>query len=168
MKTLISLLLFCLLAIGFQACAQNNVCNNIYNSYEGKKGFLTLNITGSLLNQMFNDGDKKGNCKINSIKILVVEDSLLKPKYNFYKEIVPKLNTRDYEELMKMKKDGKEMVILCKRDKKNITEFILVTGGKENSMIYIDGELSLADCKKVSEDFNVEYNFDEMEQKIQD
>jgi len=106
--------------------------------------------------------------RTHMIKILVVEDSLLKPKYNFYKEIVPKLNLKNYEELMKIKKDGKEMVILCKKEKKNITEFILVTGGKENSMIYINGSLSLAECKRVSKDFNVEYNFDEMEQKIQD
>jgi hypothetical protein len=167
MKTLISLLLLCI-TTSLQLCSQNSACDKVFNAYSGKKGISTINFSGNLINFMFDDEKKEGNCKITSVKILYVEDSLKNSGYNFYKEIVPKLNKNDYEELIKVKKTGQDMVIYCKKDKKRITEFILVSGGKENALVYINGSLSLADCKRVSKDININYDFDEMEQKIQD
>ena len=167
MKTLISLLLLSLF-VGFAGCAQNQTCDKFFNTYEGKKGVMSFNFNGSFLNHVNWDDPGINDCKISSIKVILVEDSTLNQKYNFYNEIVPKLNTKDYEELFTVKKVGQKTIALCRKNNKKITEFILVSGGKKNSLVYINGLLSLKDCRKISMEYDSEYDFDEMESKIQD
>jgi hypothetical protein len=149
MKTKISLLLVCL-ALNFHLFAQNSACDKLFNSYAGLQGFSTINFSGNFLNGIFANGDKDCDFNISSVKILTIEDSVFNQRHNFYKEVLPNLNKEDYEELMTIKNSGQDMVVFCKKHHSKITELILVSGGNNNSLIYVKGSLSLNDANIVS------------------
>ncbi|MGE0088560.1 MAG: DUF4252 domain-containing protein [Bacteroidales bacterium] len=151
MKTRITLIAICLV-LSTNLFAQPASFEKVFNAYAGKKGLVTLNISGSLLNFLFNSDETNSDCTISSVKILTVEDSILNEKINFYKEVVPNLDKSEYEELMTVKSAGQDFVMFCKKEKKRITEFILVSGGDDNALIYLKGNLSLDDAKKISYD----------------
>ena len=152
MRTQISFIVFLVL---LTACspfyAQNSVCDKVFDSYAEKEGVTTLNLSGSLFSEIFSEGKSDEDCKISSIKILTIDDSSLNANLNFFKQIVPKLNKKDYEQLMIVKSAGQDFVILVKKEKEKITEAILVSGGQDNALIYITGCLSMANFQKVSQ-----------------
>ena len=102
MKTRLSLLVIGML-ININLFAQPASIEKVFNTYAGKEGITTVDLSGNLLNLMFNDGEKNENCTISSVKILTIDDSILNGKINFYKEIIPNLDKSDYEQLMTVK-----------------------------------------------------------------
>lgn len=150
MKTQFSFLLFVLLTACSSFYAQNSPCDKVYNYYAEKEGVTTFNLSGSVFSDLFSEGKSNADCKITSIKILTVEDSALNANLNFYKQIVPDLNKKDYQQLMIVKSKGQDFVILIKKEKEKIVEALVVSGGHDNTLIYITGSLSMANLKKVS------------------
>jgi hypothetical protein len=158
MKTRIAFIMLCL-ALNFHLIAQNSACDKVFNSYEGIEGFMTLNVSGNLLTEIFGDGIQNDDCSISSVKILVAQDSILNQKCNFYNEVVPNLNKKEYEELMTIKKSDQNFVVLCKKQNRKITELIIVSGGSDNSLIYVKGSLSMANAHKISQTLSNSDNF---------
>jgi hypothetical protein len=157
MKTRITLTII-FLAWNYHLIAQNSACDRIFNIYAGTKGFTTLNISGNLLDEILGDEITKSDCSISSVKILVADDSN-NQNFNFYKEIVPNLDRKEYEELMTVKNSGNDFIILCKKDRQRITELIMVSGGDNNSLIYVKGSISLSDARKISQKMSGGDNF---------
>ncbi len=151
MKTRITLAIIGLV-LNVQLLAQPASIEKVFSTYAGKDGITTLDISGNLLNLMFSEGEKNENCSISSVKILTVDDSILNGKINFYKEIIPNLDKSDYEQLMTVKSKGQDFVVYCKKERKTITEFVLVSGGEDNVLIYVEGNLSLSEAKRISTD----------------
>lgn len=151
MKTRLTLLAIGL-ALNINLFAQPTSIEKVFNTYAGKEGITTVDLSGNILNFMFNDGEKNENCSISSVKILTVDDSILNGKINFYKEIIPNLDKSDYEQLMTVKSKGQDFVVYCKKERKTITEFVLVSGGEDNVLIYVEGNLSLSEAKRISTD----------------
>jgi len=100
---------------------------------------------------MLDDKDKDPDLRISSLRILTVQDEKLNSKLNFYNEIVPQINRTGYEELMSVKHNGEKTILLCKKDKKRITEMLFVSGGSKNVMVEITGSLSLEQAKKMTD-----------------
>jgi hypothetical protein len=148
MKTLF---LTCLLGTFFilGATAQNHSFDRLFDRYADKDGFLTLKFS-NLPSNMLSDGDKDSDFRITSLKILTVQDDKLNSKLNFYKEIVPQVNRKDYEELMTVKRNGEKAILLCKKDNKRITQVLFVSGGEKNVMVEISGSMSLTQAKKIT------------------
>lgn len=151
MKTRLTLLVIGL-ALNINLFAQPASIEKVFSTYAGKEGITTIDFSGNILNIMFNDGGKNENCSISSVKILTVDDSKLNEKINFYKEIIPNLNKSNYEQLMTVKSKGQDFVVYCKQEKNTITEFVLVSGGEDNVLIYVEGNLSLSEAKRISTD----------------
>lgn len=151
MKTHISFIAI----VFFTAClpfyAQNSICDKVFNLYAEKEGVSTFNLSGSIFSEIFQEGKENNDCKITSIKILTVDDSTLNANLNFYKQIIPNLNKKEYEQLIITKSAGQDFVILIKKEKEKITEAIIVSGGHNNSLIYIKGSLSMSNLQKVSQ-----------------
>ena len=156
------------MALSLQLFAQNSACDKVFDSYANTKGFLTMDISGNLLTELFSDGQDNEDCIISSLKILVVEDTLINPKPNFYKEVVPNLNRKEYEELMTVKSSDQDLVVLCKKQNHKITEFILVSGGSDNSLIYLKGSFSLSEARKISDTYIHSDKLKEMEAELKD
>jgi hypothetical protein len=149
MKTII---LTCL--IGFfctlGASAQNHTFDRIFDRYADKDGFITVKFS-SLPLGMLNESDKDPDLRISSLRILTVQDEKLNSKLNFYNEIVPQINRTGYEELMSVKHNGEKTILLCKKDKKRITEMLFVSGGSKNVMVEITGSMSLEQAQKMTD-----------------
>lgn len=151
MKTRLTLIAIGLV-LNINLFAQPASIEKVFNAYAGKDGITTVDFSGNLLNLMFNDGETNENCMLSSVKILTVDDSLLNGKINFYKEIILNLDKSNYEQLMTVKSKGQDFVVYCKKAQNAITEFVLVSGGEDNVLIYVEGNLSLSEAKRISND----------------
>jgi hypothetical protein len=148
MKTLF---LTCLTVILFVlgACAQNNTFNRFFDRYADKDGFVTVKFT-NLPAGILNDGNNDPDLRISSLRVLTVQDDNLNSKLNFYNEIVPHINRAGYEELLSVKHNGEKSILLCKKDRKRITEVLFVSGGKNNVMVEITGSMTLDQAKNIT------------------
>ena len=143
--------LSCLLGLflTISACSQNQSFDRFFDRYADKDGFLTVNLS-NLPATMFNDGNNDPALRISTLRVLTVQDTFINRKLNFYNEIVPKLNRSGYEELMTIKHKGEKAILLCKKDKKRITEVLFVSGGDKNVLVEITGSMSLEQAKKMT------------------
>ncbi|HEX7410675.1 MAG TPA: DUF4252 domain-containing protein, partial [Bacteroidales bacterium] len=141
MKTLFFSCLISLFSV-IGCSAQNHSFDKFFDRYADKDGFLTLKFS-NLPHDMLNDGQTDPDFRISSLRILTVQDDKLNTRLNFFNEIVPQINRAGYEELMTIKKKGEKAILLCKKDKKRITEVLFVSGGDKNVMVEITGSMSL-------------------------
>ena len=51
---------------------------------------------------------------------------------------------------MTIKHKGQKAILLCKKDKKRITEVLFVSGGDKNVLVEITGSMSLDQAKKMT------------------
>jgi len=149
--TMKTLFLSCLIGLLITNCAtsQNQSFDKVFNRYADKDGFLTVSLS-NLPAEMFNDGRNDPDLRISSLRVLTVQDTILNAKLNFYSEIVPKINRSGYEELITIKHKGQKAILLCKKDKKRITEVLFVSGGDKNVLVEITGSMSLDQAKKMT------------------
>ena len=137
--------IFCLIG----ASAQNATFDKFFDRYADKDGFVTVKFT-NLPAGMLGDLDKDPDFRISSLRVLTVQDDKLNANLNFYNEIVPQINRKGYEELMSVKHNGEKTILLCKKDRKRITEMLFVSGGAKNVIIEITGSVSLEQAKKMT------------------
>ena len=148
--------------------AQNNPVDEIFQKYSEKDGFTVVTISGKMFN-MFSSLNEEKNAegqvisKLNSIRILSVEDSLLNQKINFYSELSKKLDFTVFEELMVVK-EGQNITKFLIRQKGNvISELLVITGGPGgNSLISIQGNLDMKSLSEISRQIGIE-ELDQME-----
>jgi hypothetical protein len=131
--------------------AQNHSFDKIFDRYADKDGFLTVKFSNPQLG-LFNSGDNESDLRISSLRVLTVQDDELNSRLNFYNEVEPQLSRVGYEELMTIKKKGEKSILLCKRDRKHVTEVLFVAGGNNNVLVEITGSMSLAQARKIAED----------------
>lgn len=149
MKTKI-LTFFLVIVFYAGANAQNKVCDEVFEKYAGKKGFTSIKIPGLAL-KLFVHDKTNPDFKLTTFRLLSVEDPAVNANLNFYDEIIPNLNRDEYEELISIKEKDRNFIILCKSKDNKITEFILVSGGKDNLLINFTGRISLSDMYKITQ-----------------
>jgi CRISPR/Cas system-associated protein endoribonuclease Cas2 len=162
------LIIIAFFAIPLILKAQNTPVDALFDKYAGKEGFTTVYITKYMFD-MFRSKDSKEKDaddinrilgKLNSIKILAVEDSSVLGKgVNFYKEIMKDLPREKYNELMVVKDKESDVVFLAREDKGVIVELLLIAGGAEassNVLICIQGQINLEDISKLTKTLDIE------------
>jgi len=138
--------------------SQNSVLDQVFEKYAMKDGFTTVTISSSLFNMFMDEADKVDDVKIGNIKILAVDDDRLNKGLNFYKDIVPNLKRNQYKELMHIKSSDSDVIILQSKKGNGHNEFLLVSGGEDNALIYIEGSLDFSEGLKMSKSLNEKYN----------
>jgi hypothetical protein len=156
-----TMLLFYLLAFTNVSYAQSPV-DKLFDKYGNKEGYTTVVITQYMFD-MFKDvntSDKdfdnlvKG---LKSIRILAVDKGNSKNStVNFYKEIMKDLPASEYKELMVIKQKDQDVKFLVKEVQGKIVEFLLVSGGKDNAFISIQGNIDLKSLAKLSKNMNIQ------------
>jgi hypothetical protein len=148
--------------------AQNAPVDALFDKYAGKDGFTTVYISKYMFDMFRSDNVQDQDAdevnkvlgKLNSIKILTVEDSSFIGKgVNFYNEIMKELPREQYKELMVVKNKGSDVVFLAREEKNVIVELLLIAGGSDvsdNVLISIQGEIDLKTISKLSESLNIE------------
>jgi hypothetical protein len=136
--------------------------HNVYNTYKGEKGVVSIYVPGFLLKfagmcaGLENQERELVRC-LRSVSVLTIEESHLYPGVNFTKEMnVTRMND-NYNLLMEVH-DGDEDVIIAARQKNGkITDLIVVVGGEENTLVHVRGRMNsdlleeLADVSGVKE-----------------
>lgn len=83
--------------------------------------------------------------KISSITVLDLEECSSDVKQKF-SAAVKKLSDKDYEELLRAKDDGDEVRILMKKDKKAITELLIISASDDDpGAVLIKGKMTEKD-----------------------
>ena len=135
--------------------------DKLFDKYSGKDGFTTIYITQYMFDMFKNvDTDDKefaGLVKnLKSIRILSVENKKAVPaNLNFFKEIMKELPVDQYKELMVVKEKDQEVKFLIKENLGKISELLLITGGKDNTLICIQGNIDMKSIAKLSKSFNI-------------
>ena len=134
--------------------AQNSAIDRVFEKYAGKDGFVTVQISKGLLRLAADiDEDEETDQllkSINGIKILAVEDEGLNAGLNFYAEVMASIKTENYEELMTVNSGDADVVFLARKNGERLSELILLVGGDDNALIYINGDILLKDVSKLS------------------
>jgi hypothetical protein len=151
------LLLFAVLTITFTFVYGQKSIDALFDKYAGKEGFTTVTISGNLLKlaRCFdNDYDQDDNsmpANITELRILSQEDKTLKVE-NFYDMVIKDIDLNTYEEFMRVKDSDQDLRMLVRTEGKKFKEFLLITGGEDNAIIQIKGNLTFDEAKKLSED----------------
>lgn len=158
MKRAIVIIVLSVLAFG--AKGQRSI-DNLFEKYSGNEGFVTLNISGNLLNLVRSEEDSGKDHlpgKITEIRLLVQEDDFL-PVENFYEAVRRDLDSSEYEELMTVKESHKDFKMLARLDGKIIKELLLISGGEDNFIIQLTGTITLTEandfCAEVQKDHEI-------------
>ena len=156
----IKILMLGLMFISTVAFSQSPV-DKLFDKYSGKEGFTTVYITQYMF-EMFknvNTNDKEFDDLVKglkSIRILSVENKKAVPaNINFFKEIMKELPLDQYKELMVVKEKDQEVKFLIKENQGRISEFLLVSGGKDNALICIQGNIDMKSLARLSKNLNI-------------
>jgi len=135
--------------------------DELFSKYAGKDGFTTVTINGNLLKlaSLFDkeDSDNSMPVNISTIRILSQEGENDGKVENFYDAVVKDLDLSKYDEFMQVKEKDQELKMLVRTEGKKITEFLLISGGKDNAIIQIKGSMTLDEAKKFAEDAKKEH-----------
>lgn len=144
-----------LTAIGLGANAQMSKLDALFDKYQDTKGVTSIKIAKPMFSMLKNlniDDDDFKKIKpitetINSIKMLIIEDSL--PELS--KGILDAVKALNYEELMTVNSNGSKIKFLSANpSEKIISNLVLsVVSGKENILMYLDGKLNMDDVSKL-------------------
>ncbi len=138
----------------------------LFDKYSGREGITSVYITQNMFS-LFADIDTEEDEEeftdlvknLKYIKILSIEnDSLGKYKdVNFYNDVMKGKSAANYEDLMIIKKDGKDVNFLITKDGKVIKELLMLVNGKnEKVLISIQGDIDLKSISKLSKAMKIE------------
>lgn len=153
-----------ILFLALVANAQNSAIDKLFDKYAGKDGFTTVTISKQMF-ELFNqvetnskeDKDFKDIAsKLTSIRILATDDKSGNSSINFYKELENDLPASQYKELMVVKEKGQDVKFLTHEENGKITELILISGGKDNALICISGDIDLKTISKLSKSMQIQ------------
>lgn len=137
------------LMLGLVTFAQNSAVDKVFNKYAGKEGYTTVHISSFMFNLLSSidtdDPDynefKDATAGINSIRILTQDSD---DSENFGRELLDMLPRSEYQEMMTVKDDEEDVLMLAREEGGKITEFLLiVSGGDEDVLIAITGDIDM-------------------------
>lgn len=131
--------------------AQKDPVSAVFDKYAGTEGFTTVNISGDMLNMMTKAEEERRDTsfqsKLSEIKILVREktcDESAAP--DFKTEVLDKIDKKVYKEMMTVKQEDENVIILVKESGGRISELLLVVSGKnDNVLIQAKGDMLLSE-----------------------
>lgn len=126
----------------------------LFDKYSDREDFTCITLSGNLvkLAKALCDEDDDHNClpqNITTIRILAQNDEG-RPAGNFYDMVEKELDRRKYEEFMRIRKYNQDLVMLVRTAGRNIKEFLVVAGGKDNVLIQIKGNMTFKEAERFS------------------
>jgi hypothetical protein len=163
MKRVLIILLVFIPFLGMpQGCKQIDKLYRKYASKEGvttfNLGYLPLKFSGFVCRLAGYSEEAKLLKGVNGIRILTVENEKLNKTLDFYKELESEgfFKDNDYESLMEVTNKNESVHFYC-RDAGDgkFSELLLITGGNENTLISIRGNIDASDIGKITGALNL-------------
>lgn len=160
MKTTIILFLGMVMAV--QLHAQDAV-TKFFGKYEADADFTHVSITsrmfGLFTNMEMEDKEDQeimdAISKLEGLKILA-KDHTTKGK-ELYKEALSLLPKNEYDELMSVRDEDKDMKFMIKEKNGKISELVMLMGGNEEFFVLtLFGEIDLKQISKISKAMDIE------------
>lgn len=160
MKKIIVITIGMLLGVQLQA---QDAITKFFGKYETDENFSHVSITSRMFG-LFTDlevEDKEDQevldaiSKLKGLKILANEDTDQGKK--LYKDALGKLPRGEYDELMSIRDEDKDMKFMIKEKDGKISELIMVMGGeKEFFILSLFGEIDLKQIAKISSAMDID------------
>ena len=134
--------------------AQRDGLENFFSRYTGLECYTSVTISGNLFGlfaKVDDDSELKDLAdRINSVRIVSTESGNTHTGVSFTSELANVITRGGYEELVKVKSNGDDVLILVKTAGETIREILIVTSGDEEAVIHIRGSLSRRDFDNLS------------------
>ena len=164
MKKIILLLCFVLL-IAPRLMAQNSPIQELVDKYSDKKGVTTVVVSKDML-QLFGDigQDEDSNAMTKALQnvrgLTILRYSAESPDDNIagkiYKDIMTTIPIKKYKELMKIRKDGKKVSLLQRKEKGKANMLLIVDEEDEIVLISLDGNINVGAFSKLAKSLKVD------------
>lgn len=140
-----------LLILSVTAYSQRSI-DRLFERYSGREGFTTVNISGNLLNiaASFDDDDKDVDARITGVRILAQKDDW-ETDINFLDMVKRDLDFNGYEEFLSVREHDQDVKMMVRLQGRRVTELLIVTGGRDNAIIQVKGDMTVSDAKRLSE-----------------
>lgn len=144
------------LLIPFILMAQNPAVDKLFNKYQGKEGFTTVLINKNVFKLISDsDNEEHGMNKtlenITGIKIIAQEEEEVTGELNFYDELSKSMDFDKYEELVTVKEKDQDVRIMARANNNRIAELLVIIGGKENVLVWVEGNFTFEELSELSE-----------------
>ena len=142
--------------VPFILMGQNPAVDQLFNKYQGKDGFTTVYVNKDVF-RMFSDSEEverdmdKTLEKISGIKILAQEDNEITGDLNFYDELKKNMDFSKYKELVVVKEKDQDVWIMARENNDRIAELLVIVGGDENVLVWVEGNFTFKDLSELSE-----------------
>jgi hypothetical protein len=144
------------LLVPFIIMGQNPAVDQLFNKYQGKEGFTTVFVNKDVFKMISDDDNVEHEMnktleKISGIKILAQEDKEITGELNFYDELKKSLDFNKYKELVVVKEKDQDVWIIARENNDRIAELLVIVGGDENVLVWIEGNFTFEDLSELSE-----------------
>ena len=141
--------------------AQRSPVDDLFEKYNGREGFTSVYISSkmfSLLSRIDSEDQEFQNLvnRIKGIRILTIDSAKNITGINLSSELLKKLNTSGYEELMTVKEENEEVRFMIREIGGKIAELVMITGGDGSSVVSISGDLDLKTIADLSGKMGIE------------
>lgn len=140
---------------------QRSPVDDLFEKYNGREGFTSVYISSkmfSLLSRIDSEDQEFQNLvnRIKGIRILTIDSAKNVSGINLSSELLKKLNTSGYEELMTVKEENEEVRFMIREIGGKIAELVMITGGEGTSIVSISGDLDLKTIADLSGKMGIE------------
>ena len=150
-----------LATLSLAAVCQRSPVDDLFDRYNGKEGFTSVFISSKMFSLLarIDSEDKEFQdlvTRIRSIKILSIDSAANVTGINFCNDLLKKLSSSGYEELMTVKEENSEVRFMILEINGRIAELVMVTGGYGSSVVSISGNLDLKSIASLSDKIGIE------------
>ena len=146
-----------LLLINVNIFAQNNAIDNLFEKYTDNDDFTSVYISSKMFSTIAkSNSEEKVDDVLSSLKGMNILTTEKNPK-DFFKEAKKKLYSNDYEELMRVKDKGANVLFFVKEsDGKIAKELVLLVGeSDETVLISFGGNINLDKISDLGKTINI-------------
>ncbi len=146
-----------LLLINVNIFAQNNAIDNLFEKYTDNDDFTSVYISSKMFSTIAkSNSEEKVDDVLSSLKGMNILTTEKNPK-DFFKEAKKKLYNNDYEELMRVKDKGANVLFFVKEsDGKIAKELVLLVGeSDETVLISFGGNINLDKISDLGKTLNI-------------
>jgi hypothetical protein len=157
-KIIIGMMALCFSGMAF---AQKDPVSAVFDKYAGVEGITTVNITGDMLKLISQAEEQRRDTvftsKLSEVKILALEKSCDKPAtMDLRTELYDKLDKSVYKEMLTVKQNDEDVIILAKELKGRLAELLIIVGGKnENALIQVKGDILLSELAGLADKYQM-------------
>ena len=162
MNTRITGLTLVILIISVSAQAQNDAITKFFEKYASDDSFTQVTVSSKMFNLFTNmeadtPEDKELLDAISKLKGLrIIAKDQARNARELYKEAFALIPKGDYEELMSVRDDQKDMKFLIRENGNKISELLMVMGGPDEFMVLsVFGEIDLKQISRIGRKMNV-------------